>query len=85
MEYILAVFRARNQTITFANLLRSYWVGVSVVPTPRKINVSCGISAKFSKKNLESAKSIVSRRRFDSFAGFYLVRQDGPDIKFIPV
>lgn len=85
MEYVLAVFRARSQTITFSNLLRSYGAAVSVVPTPRKINVSCGISAKFSKKNLETARNVVSRRRFDSFAGFYLVRQNGAELSFAAV
>ncbi len=85
MEYVLAVFRARSQTITFSNLLKSYGVGVNVVSTPRKINVSCGISAKFLAKNLQLAKSIISRRRFDSFAGFYLVKQQGIDVKFLPI
>ena len=69
--FYLAVFRARTQTIIFANLLRSYGVPLSIVNTPRRINVSCGISAKFEKKHLEKAKLVISRRRFDTFAGFF--------------
>ena len=69
--FYLAVFRARTQTIIFANLLRSYGVNVSIVNTPRRINVSCGISAKFAKQHLEKAKLVLARRHFDTFAGFY--------------
>ena len=83
MEYGLAVFRARNETITFANLLRSY--GVMVVSTPRKINVSCGISVKFSLSNLEEARRLLARRKFDSFGGLFHVYQTGANARYVPV
>lgn len=85
MEYGLAVFRARNETITFANLLRSYGVNVMVVSTPRTINVSCGISVRFSLANLDKAKNLLARRRFDSFGGFYHVKQIGASIRAYPI
>lgn len=85
MEYVIAVFRARSQTITFSNLLKSYGVQVGIISTPRKINVSCGISCRFQLKNLEIAKSIISRRRFDSFAGFYIIKQVGTEYKYLPI
>ena len=85
MEYTIAVFRARNETITFANLLRSYGVNVMIVSTPRQINVSCGISVRFNNENLETAKNLLARRRFDSFGGFYLIKQIGANLKAIPV
>lgn len=71
MQYTLAVFRARNETITFATLLRSYGIKAQIVNTPRKINVSCGISVKFSTKDYDIAKQLVSRRKFDTFVGFF--------------
>lgn len=85
MEYGLAVFRARNETITFANLLRSYGVRVMVVSTPRKINVSCGISVKFSVANLEDARRLLGRRKFDSFGGLFHVYQTGANARYVPV
>lgn len=85
MEYALAVFRARNETITFANLLRSYGVNVMIVSTPRQINVSCGISVRFGLSSLEQAKNLLSRRRFDSFGGFYKVKQVGASFRAVPV
>lgn len=71
MKYTLAVFRARTQTIMFANLMKSYNVPVVIINTPRSINVSCGISVKFASINKPIANNIIARRRFDSFAGFY--------------
>lgn len=77
MEYALAVFRARTETLNFANLLKSYDIPCSVVNTPRSINVSCGISVKFSLYNLSTAKNIVARRKFDSFGGLYKITNIG--------
>lgn len=77
MEYIIAVFRARTETINFANLLRSYGVNVMIITTPRQVNVSCGISVRFNKSALMKAKELLQRRRFDTFGGFYLIRNFG--------
>ena len=77
MEFALAVFRSKTETLNFANLLKSYDVPCSIVTTPRIINVSCGISVKFSLYDLSPAKSIIVRRKFDSFAGFYKITQIG--------
>lgn len=68
---ILAVFRSRTETLNFASILRSYGVNCSVVNTPRRINVSCGISVQFSSRNLAVVKQILSRRKFDTFAGLF--------------
>lgn len=70
--FYLAVFRARTQTIMFANILKSYGVPVSIVNTPRRLNVSCGISVKFPKLYKNIADGIIERRKFDSFAGFFV-------------
>ena len=66
---MLAVFRSRTETLNFASLLKSYGVYCSVVNTPRRINVSCGISVQFSAKDVNFVKQILSRRKFDTFAG----------------
>ena len=71
MQYTLAVFRARNETITFASLLRSYGISAQIINTPRKINVSCGISVKFLKSNQNIANQLLARRKFDTFVGFF--------------
>lgn len=77
MEYMIAVFRARTETINFANLLRSYGVNVTIINTPRQINVSCGISVKFNPAYSKKANEVILRRKFDTFAGFYLIKSNG--------
>ena len=69
--FYIAVFRARTQTIIFANLLKSYGVPVAIVNTPRRINVSCGISARFPAQYKPQAEAVMQRRHFDTFAGFF--------------
>lgn len=73
MDYMIIVFRARSHTINFANLLRSYKVPCQVINTPRRVNVSCGISVKFSSQDLSIVEQIISRRNFDTFGGIYQI------------
>lgn len=77
MEFMVASFRARSQTITFYNILKSYRVPCQIINTPRVINVSCGISVRFSPYDLDKVESILSRRKFDAFAGIYRLKQVG--------
>lgn len=85
MEYMIAVFRARTETINFANILRSYGVNVMIISTPRQINVSCGISVRFNPAYLPKAQEILSRRRFDSFGGIYHAKYIGGRTIVTPV
>ena len=71
MKNYLVVFRSRNETIKFINILNSYKFPASAVTTPRQISVSCGISAKIDARALEVAKQIVGRRQFYTYAGIY--------------
>ena len=71
--YVIAAFRSRNQTLMFSNILSSYGIKTDVVNTPRAVMVSCGISVKFDYVNLQRAKEVLDRRKFDTFAGFFEV------------
>ena len=71
--YILAAFRSRNQTLLFANILSSYGVKNIIVSTPSAVMVACGISVRFDYASLTEAKDVLARRKFDTFAGFFMV------------
>jgi len=71
MRYLIAVFRARTETLSLANILRSYNVPFKIVNTPRRLNVSCGISVQFPITARSIAEEILKRRRFDTFAGIF--------------
>ncbi len=76
MKYYLVVFRSRNETIKFVNILNSYGFSATTVTTPRQITVSCGISAKIDGRALEIAKQIIGRRQFYTFGGIYYVNNN---------
>ena len=79
MNY-LVVFRARSETMKFANLLSSYGYRATIVNTPRKISVACGISVKIDFIALETAKLILARRQFYTFAGIYKLDNDNSSL-----
>lgn len=85
MNYYIAVFRARSHTINFANLLNSYKVPCQVINTPRKVNVSCGVSVRFEPRDLPIVEKILSRRNFDTFGGIYNIVGIGESQKVLRI
>lgn len=74
MTYFIVVFRSRSETMKFVNILNSYGFSGAFVSTPRKISVSCGISAKIETKAFQVAKEILKRRQFYTFGGIYYLK-----------
>ena len=56
-----------------------------IISTPRQINVSCGISVRFNPAYEKTAKEVLSRRKFDTFAGLFLAKNAGGRVNFVPV
>lgn len=71
MNFSVIVFRARTETLSFANLLGSYRVPFQIINTPRNLNVSCGISVKFPSAQRHIVQEILSKRAFSSFVGIF--------------
>jgi len=71
VSYFLVVFSSRTETVKFANILSSYGHQAAFVNTPRQISASCGISAKIQNAALKTARNILMRRQFYTFAGIY--------------
>ncbi len=75
MGYILAAFRSRTQTMRFFERMKRGGCAVSVVNTPKEAHVGCGISVKFPTQCFGFAKRVLYARGYDSFAGFFEIRQ----------
>lgn len=71
MNYIIVVFKARTETLSFANILRGYNVPFQIINTPRNLNLSCGISVKMPAFRRDIAEEILRKRNFQSFAGIF--------------
>ena len=76
MVYLLAVFRARTETLAYSQILRSYGVQCAIINTPRQVAVSCGISVKMALNSYDVALSVKQRRNFNSFAGFFKITEN---------
>ena len=71
MNYIIVVFKARTETLSFASILRGYNVPFQIINTPRNLNLSCGISVKMPAVKRDLAQYIIKQKSFQSFAGIF--------------
>ncbi len=76
MSFVLAIFRSRFATLSFAKMLRENNVPVAVINTPQKLSASCGLSVKFAQEYFSLAQSLVAKSNLmRNFAGFYVFVQ----------
>lgn len=74
MSYYLAIFHSQTQTYEFYRILTKYGVRAGVVQTPNQVQKTCGLSVKISDRGgLETARIIISKSQFSSFAAFFEV------------
>lgn len=85
MKYIIVTFRSRNQTLLFSQILSSYNIKSKIINTPRSATVSCGLSVKIEEQDFEVVKSILARRNFQGFAGFFKVYNIGNNQIVTPI
>ena len=74
MNYILAVFNSRSQTMMFYNKLKAKNIPCSIINNPKATQITCGICVKFYSNHLSIARSIINNN-MSGFAGFYSYRQ----------
>ena len=70
MEFYLAVFRSRTDTLSFIDDMKKNSVYVTTVSTPKETGLGCGISAKFLKSAFPIAKRLIFVKKYPSFYGF---------------
>ena len=74
MNYILAVFGSRNETLSFARLLKNNGISAGVINTPSQVGErSCSVSVKLPYNALALAERLISQAYFQSFKGFFIV------------
>lgn len=77
MNYCLAVFRSRNETLYLANMLNCNGYRVTVINTPKDAGLACGISVRFDENILPIVRSCIQSKPFRSFGGFYRIVNNG--------
>ncbi len=73
MEYYLAVFKSRTQTLRFYERLRGLGVPCDVVNTPRQASLGCGLSVKFPVSYLSHVRRMISSENYYSYGGLFRV------------
>lgn len=77
MQFIIAVFTSRNETLYFANMFKSNGIYAGVINTPKEVGKACGISVRFDERLYLIAQNFLKTKPFRSFYGFYRVYVNG--------
>ncbi|MBO5027076.1 MAG: DUF3343 domain-containing protein [Clostridia bacterium] len=81
---ILAVFRARSQSLDYAERLQKYGVTATTMPTPKEAKIGCGLCVRFDGRYYPRANAILKTARYSSFKGFYKMDFIGGRISITP-
>lgn len=72
MEYVIAVFSVRTETLMFNQYLHRLGINSTVMNTPKQAHTSCGICVKFPFIMFGTVKR-ASLNGYRSFVGFYKI------------
>lgn len=75
MEYLLAAMKSRTDALSVQEKLRARGVRAVVIPTPKQVNVGCGLSVKTYVQNASDLIRATKEVRPVSFVGFYVVSE----------
>lgn len=81
---ILAVFRARAQSLDYAERLISYGVRAETVSAPKEAKIGCGLCVRFGENQFVRANAVLRTGRYSSFKGFYRTEYVGGRLSVTP-
>ncbi len=71
-EYYIAVFESTNHALRFEKVIKGGGFDINVMPVPREITVSCGISAKIKTGDIEGVMELAVAKDL-KISGYYHV------------
>lgn len=71
-EYCLAIFKSTHDALSFEKRFLSEGYKITIMPVPRKIKNSCGLSIRFSAIDLDNIVKIINKENI-SFESIYLI------------
>ncbi|MBQ0017035.1 MAG: DUF3343 domain-containing protein [Clostridiales bacterium] len=84
MEYVIAVFSIRTETLMFNSYLQRLGINSTIINTPKETHTSCGISVKFPLNKFDIVKR-VNMRTYRSFLGFFKYKNFGLKVIVSPI
>ncbi|MCX7883480.1 MAG: DUF3343 domain-containing protein [Caloramator sp.] len=77
-EYCLITFESVNFAMQAESVLKNEGIYHQVIPTPREITLSCGLSIRFNVDNVEKIKTFVDNKKIN-IKKIYIVKGSGVD------
>ena len=71
-DYYIAVFDSTHYALHFEKVVRGNGFTINIMPVPREITASCGISAKLEVVEVEKIKELAVKENL-KVAGYYHV------------
>ncbi len=81
MREFFVAFRSRAEAVRFYEDLISYRIACKIINTPSSAKIGCGLSVKLFARDMQQAKVILQRGRYNSAIGFYYFSPDGSAIR----
>jgi hypothetical protein len=75
-EFVGITFNSTNHTLKAEKLLLEEGINLIVIPTPREISTSCGLTIKLFQDDLLKSLKILRDSHVD-IANTYLIRKEG--------
>lgn len=80
MREFFIPFRSRSEAIRFYEALSSYGITSRVINTPSSAKVGCGLSVKLFARDMQAAKTVLMRGKFQTAVGIFYFSQNGTAI-----
>lgn len=81
MREFFVSFRSRAEAVRFYESLVSYHISCRIINTPSSAKVGCGLSVKLFARDMQTARVVLQRGKFQSVIGMYYFSQNGNAIR----
>ena len=76
-KFYVVSFDSTHHAIRAEKLFKESNLNVRMMPTPREITASCGLSIRFEESNLEEVEEIIAKEDLNVKGKYEMNRQDG--------
>jgi hypothetical protein len=76
-DYYVAVFDSTHYALKFEKVIRENGLKINIMPVPREITASCGISAKLETDEIEKIKALAVQENLKTAGYYHVEAQNG--------
>jgi hypothetical protein len=76
-DYYIAVFDSTHYALQFEKVIRGESFTINIMPVPREITASCGISAKLESGEIGKIKALAVEKNLKVASYYYVEAQNG--------